>query len=84
MKFSITQNKIPTDDIISKVESSLKGIEKSEADTIRAKVSLTLQQAKTPKDNLTINERRALKELKNDDSIMILPADKEQATSNFE
>ena len=80
MKFSITQNKIPKDEIISKVESSLKGIERSEADTIRAKVSLTLQQAKTPKDNLTINERRALKELKNDDSIMILPADKGRAT----
>ena len=80
MKFSITENKIPKDEIISKVESSLKGIEKVEADTIRAKVSLTLQQAKAPKDNLSAYERRALKELKNDDSIIILPADKGRAT----
>ena len=80
MKFAITPKYIPKEEIIAKVESSLKGIDKPEADTIRAKVSLTLQKAKCPKDNLTRNERTAMKELMNDDSILILPADKGRAT----
>ena len=35
MKFAITPNYIPKEEIIAKVDSSLKGIEKPEADTIR-------------------------------------------------
>ena len=53
-----------------------KGFEKVEADTIPAKVSLTLQQAQPPKDNISVKERKALKDLKNDNNIIILPADK--------
>ena len=51
-----------------------------EADTIRAKVSLTLLNSKPPKDNLSKDERKALKELQSDTSIVILPADKGRST----
>ena len=47
---------------------------KKETDTIRAKVSLTLQNSKPPPDNLSKVERKALKELQSDTSIVILPA----------
>ena len=50
--------------------------EKEEADTIRTKVSLTLQNSKPPKDNLSKDEWKAVKELQSDTSIVILPADK--------
>ena len=49
-------------------------------DTIRAKVSLTLQNSKPSKDNLSKDERKALKELQSDTSIVILPADKGRST----
>ena len=47
---------------------------------IHAKVSLTLQNSKPPKDNLSKDERKALKELQSDTSIVILPADKGRST----
>ena len=54
--------------------------EKEEADTIRAKVSLTLLNSKPPKDNLSKDECKASKELQSDTSIVILPADKGRST----
>ena len=47
---------------------------------ILALKGLTLQQAQTPKDNISKAERRALNELKKDKDITILPADKGRAT----
>ena len=47
---------------------------------IRAKVHLTLQNSKHAKDNLSKDERKALKELQSDTSIVILPADKGRST----
>ena len=57
-----------------------KALPNKEADTIRGKVSFTLQNSKPPKDNLSKNERNALKELQSDTSIVVLPADKCRST----
>ena len=67
-------------DIIATVQDTVKDLEKKEADTIRFKVSLTLQNSKLPKDNLSKDERKALKELQSDTSIVILQADKGRST----
>ena len=80
LNFSITSKTLPNKDIIATVEDAVKDLEKEEADTIRAKVSLTLQNSKPPKDNLSKDERKALKELQSDTSIVILPADKGRST----
>ena len=72
LNFSITSKTLPNQDIIATVEDAVKDLEKEEADIIRAKVCLTLQNSKPPKDNLSKDERKALKEIK---SIVILPAD---------
>ena len=76
LNFSITSKTLPNKGIIATVEDAVKDLEKEEADTIRAKVSLTLQNSKSPKDNLSKDERKALKELQSDASIVVLPADK--------
>ena len=80
LNFSITSKTLPYKDIIATVEDAVKGLEKEEADTIRTKVSLTLQNSKSSKDNLSKNERKTLKELQSDTSIVILPADKGRST----
>ena len=43
------------------IEDPVKDSEKEEVDKIRAKISLTLQNSKPQKDNLSKNERKALK-----------------------
>ena len=67
--FSVTSKTLPNKDIIATVKDAVKDLEKEEADTICAKVSLTLQNSKPPKDNLSKDECKALKELQSDASI---------------
>ena len=76
LNFAITSKTLPNTDIRATIEDAVKDLEKEEADTIGAKISLTLQNTKPPKDNLSKDEHRALKELKSDTLIIILPADK--------
>ena len=80
LNFSITSKTLPNKDIIATIEDAVKDLEKEEADTIRTKVSLTLQNSKPPKDNLSEDERKALKELQSDTSHVILPTDKGRST----
>ena len=80
LNFSITSKRLPNKSIIATIEDAVKDLEKEEADTIRAKITLTLQNYKLPKENLSQDERRALKELRSDTSIVILPADKGRFT----
>ena len=74
LNFSITSKTLPNK------EDLVKDLEKEKADTILAKVSLTLQNSKPPKYNLSKDERKALKELQADTSIVILPADRGRST----
>ena len=60
LNFSITSKTLPNKDIIATIEDAVKDLEKEEADTIRAKVSLTLLNSKLPKDNLSKDERKFL------------------------
>ena len=78
--FSITSKTLPNKDIIATIEDAVKDLEKEQADTIRSKVSLTLQNSKPPKDNLSKDERRTLKKLQSDTSIVTLQADKGRST----
>ena len=62
LNLSVTSKTLPNKDIISTIEDAVKDVEKEEADTIRAKISLTLQNFKPPKDNLSKDEHKGLKE----------------------
>ena len=66
LNFSITSKTLRNKDIIATVEDAVKDLEKEKADTIHAKVSLTLQNSKPPKENLSKDERKALKKLQSD------------------
>ena len=46
INFSITSKTLPNKDIIATIKDTVKDLEKEEADTIRAKISLTLQNLK--------------------------------------
>ena len=71
LNFSITSQTLPNIDIIATIEPAVKDLENEEADTIRAKIILTLQNSKLPNDSPSKNELKALKELKSDTSIVI-------------
>ena len=75
LNFSITSKALSNKDIITAIEDVVKDLEKEEVHTIRAKVSLTLQNSKPPKSNLSKDERKALKELQSDTSVVTLTAD---------
>ena len=76
LNFSITSKTLPNKDIIATIEVAVKDLAKEEADMTGAKISLTLQNSKPLKDNLSKDERKTLKELQSNTSIIILPADK--------
>ena len=55
-------------------------LSESTKDNIRSRVTSTLQSASLPNSNLTPDELKALKRLKTDENIVILPADKGRVT----
>ena len=79
-KFVPNIKKIPYMDIVTATESSALKLEYSkkvsEAQDLRKDVLRILKTAKPVKDNLTRDQRSALKELKNDNNISIYPFDK--------
>ena len=71
--------RIPTDDIVSSVESVLarqREPPESTKDDIRRRIASTLQSASLTECNLTKDELHALRGLRSDKDIVILPADK--------
>ena len=79
--FAITPKFIPKLDIISGVEAGLHAVRDDAAVHItRSKVSEVLKSAKPPQRNITQEEEEALKELKQDENIVILKADKGNST----
>ena len=83
LKHSVTPKQIPTGAIVSSVEAVLSSqyeLSESTKDNIRSRVTSTLQSASLPNSNLTTDEQRALKRLKTDQNIVILPADKGRVT----
>ena len=83
LKHSVTPKRIPTETIVSSVEAVLsrqRDLSESAKDNIRSRIVSTVQSASIPDNNLTKDEQQALKRLKNDNNIVILPADKGRVT----
>ena len=79
----MTPKRIPTESIVSSVEAVLsrqRDLSESAKDNIRSRIASTVQSASIPDNNLTKDEQQALKRLKNDNDIVILPADKGRVT----
>ena len=68
---------IPKLDIISAVEADLRTVcDKAASHIARSKVSEVLKPTKQPQRNITQEKKQTLKELKQDENIVILKADK--------
>ena len=80
LNFAVTPTNIPATEIVAKVESAIRTLDSEQANSVRRSVNHILQQAEPPKPNITKEMQEALKNLKQDDSIMILPADKGRAS----
>ena len=78
--FAIIPNTIPIEDIIFNIESAIRSLPECEAEEIRCESSRILRKAKTPKCNIKHSEKLAIKELNDNKNILILPADKGNAT----
>ena len=82
LKHSVTPKRIPTETIVSSVEAVLsrqRDLSEPTKDNI-SRIASTIQSASLTDNNLTKDERQALKRLKNDNDILILPADKGRVT----
>ena len=80
LNFSIAPKKISVEDIIYNIEESIRDLPENEAEEVRQYCVVTLRRAKPPKPNITKEESKALRELKKNDHIVILKADKGGAT----
>ena len=80
LNFAPASRKIPVDKFITEVESSISKLNSQDKLVVRNKVTNILASAKLPTDNMSREERRALKTLRDDKSIIILRADKGNST----
>ena len=80
IKFSITSKTLSNKDITATIEDAVNDLVKEEAGMIPAKESLRLRNSKPPKNNLSRDKRKALKELQSSSSIAILPNKKGMST----
>ena len=78
--FSVAPTKIPTEEIINQVESSIRVLSQAEAEEIRSETCRILRKAKPLKSNITRNERQELKKLKENKEVIVISADKGNAT----
>ena len=80
LNFATTIKQIPYLDMIAPIEEAALNIPQARADELRWKVRQVLEKSKSPKPNITKEERLAIKSLQRDENIVILPADKGNAT----
>ena len=62
------------------MELSCKSLPTNQATQLRTEIVEAIKSSKVPKSNISKGEKMALRSLKQEDSIMILPADKGRAT----
>ncbi|XP_046393594.1 uncharacterized protein LOC124161325 [Ischnura elegans] len=80
LNFALAPRAIPQEKFISEIESVVRRLPKTDADEIREDVARVLRAAKPPKPNTTAEKRKALKRLRENKNILVLPADKGSAT----
>ena len=74
--FAITPKEVPLSKILSSVETGIYSLSQTAKDTVRVGVTNILRTCKTPfKTNISKEEENALKNLRKDETVTILPAD---------
>jgi hypothetical protein len=77
--FAVAPGSIPVKNILCGVENAIMALPEETAEEIRQETVRILKGSKKPKDNLTGTERRALRALKSNKTLTVLPADKGNA-----
>jgi hypothetical protein len=80
LNFAISPPKIPAEEFVLATEIACKHLPQSDGIQLRARIASTLKSAKPPEQNVTKEERKAIKDLKKVEDIIILPADKGKST----
>ena len=80
LNYAVAPRTIPTHSIIAATEATTKQLDFDTAEKLRVGVSAVLQSSKTPRSNLPNHLRKAVKELRSDHTIVVLPADKGNVT----
>ena len=80
LNYAIRPKKVPLMDIVASIEAATTKLSVADRDTVRVKCRETLTKSKMPRPNLNRNEQIALRGLSRDENIVILPADKGNAT----
>jgi hypothetical protein len=76
LNFVVSSSSIPTDNIICCIEDGIQNLSDEDKEFIRQDFSVILRKAKPPRSNMSSEERAALKNLRNDENLVILKADK--------
>ena len=74
--YAIVPKELPIAQYVAAVENACTKLEEGKEEEFRVQVKSAIQKIKQPRPNLTRGERRAISELKKDESRMILTADK--------
>ena len=80
LNFTPAPSTLPLNDFASAIESGACKLDRDLANDLRGRLCGLLRKAKLPKSNLTKVQRGALKDLRAMDDVIILPADKGNAT----
>ena len=74
--FAVVLREPPIVECITEVEKVCQKLEQGVADKLRGRIKTTLKKAKTPRQNITKEEHKAIGELKRDNNRLVLSADK--------
>ena len=80
LNFSVSQSYIPKADILANIEKGIKNLPDNIASIIRSKVVDVLNKKHRSIPNLSIKEKKALRNLRDDKNIVITKADKGNCT----
>ena len=80
LNFSVDSKTIPVKSIICNIEDIIQNLNNVQQKTIRQECAVVLRKAKPPKCNITKEEERALRNMRANEDIFILKADKGGAT----
>ena len=74
--YVVTPRNLPIGEYIAAVEKTCHNLTQGEADEMRAEIKAAIKSSQLPRPNISREEHKALRELKKDDTRVILTADK--------
>ncbi|XP_072019515.1 uncharacterized protein [Amphiura filiformis] len=80
LNFAISPPEICAEEFVIATELACTHLPQDDRIQLRGKIASTLKSSKVPEQNITKEERKAIKDLKKVDDIIILPADKGKST----